>query len=516
MALEGTIAILEAQLLRKEELYKRWTGATQEEIAEHFNKGELRVYERYKGPINSIIWCKPGNVYYRNSMSFANPSLYGYDDDSCDYFLLEDVVQCENEHPEYTGDITPESLGLVQVEVGNAPDDEPEYIQAESLRKDMRMSPVQFVAYLREHRVLALFGNEIDDGSRNWFYNNASREQAAEMLGGMCIHCLDIVAHKKRIADEADNFPIPDDAMSHIVDSLFPVLGKTDSIEPSLAQDLWVEVESYISLSDLLKRWECDVTHINELMYQGIVTCYEVREWVGFRLNTPKGIKRISVRGLQDEDQWRAGIGSFIFPLIDIDMYEASASAQELDFMKAGPLFPSERKAFKKQEGKISELEANLAETQKRLKDTEEELEYTQAQASDATVLLEDAEEEIEKKDARIAELESQPTSSAAELVTTVNAAAPSLTPQQKAALARQEKTLNVWKPCIAAMIKVAVRCGEEGRKLRQQPDFNLMFNELDAELNGEQGKFFRESLPDEHIDRLGGARGKTDPPDNA
>jgi hypothetical protein len=66
MALDGTTAILETQLLPKEELYKRWFGATHEEIAGHFSNGELRAYEHHKGPINGIIWCKPGDVYYKN------------------------------------------------------------------------------------------------------------------------------------------------------------------------------------------------------------------------------------------------------------------------------------------------------------------------------------------------------------------------------------------------------------------------------------------------------------------
>ena len=114
MALDGTTAILETQLLPKEELYKRWDGATHEEIAGHFNKGELRAYERHKGPINGILWCKPGHVYYQDRMDYSNPGLYEYSDDYCDYFLLEDVVRCEIEHPEYIGNVTPESLGLVQ------------------------------------------------------------------------------------------------------------------------------------------------------------------------------------------------------------------------------------------------------------------------------------------------------------------------------------------------------------------------------------------------------------------
>lgn len=80
------------------------------------------------------------------------------------------------------------------------------------------------------------------------------------------------------------------------------------------------------------------------------------------------------------------------------------------------------------------------------------------------------------------------------------------------ASQARQEKTLNAWKPAINAMIKVAVRCGEEGPALRQQPDFNTMFNELDAVLSDTQMELFRKALPDEHIDRTGGLRGKGTP----
>ena len=86
----------------------------------------------------------------------------------------------------------------------------------------------------------------------------------------------------------------------------------------------------------------------------------------------------------------------------------------------------------------------------------------------------------------------------------------PKLTSQQKAALAKQEKTLEGWKPAIDAMIKVAVRCGEEGNKLRQKTDFYAMFNELDAELSDTQMEFFRKSLPDAHTDREGGTREKS------
>ena len=114
MALEGTTAILETQLIPKEELDKRWFGATHEEIARLFIEGKLRAYKLPKGPINGIIWCKPGHVYYQSRMSYSNSDLYDYNDDLCDYFLREDVVRCETENPEYIGNVTPESLGRQQ------------------------------------------------------------------------------------------------------------------------------------------------------------------------------------------------------------------------------------------------------------------------------------------------------------------------------------------------------------------------------------------------------------------
>ena len=113
----------------------------------------------------------------------------------------------------------------------------------------------------------------------------------------------------------------------------------------------------------------------------------------------------------------------------------------------------------------------------------------------------------LAEKDARITELEAK----LAELGATDTEPKIELR-THAASQARQEKTLNAWKPAIDAMIKVAVRCGEEGPVLRQQPDFNTMFNELDAVLIDAQMELFRKALPDEHIDRTGGPRGKGTP----
>ena len=105
--------------------------------------------------------------------------------------------------------------------------------------------------------------------------------------------------------------------------------------------------------------------------------------------------------------------------------------------------------------------------------------------------------ESLEAAKARIAELETA--------ATRPQPPSPTLAATQ----ARQEKALDSWLPSVGAMIKVAIMCGAEGTKLRQQPDLNAMFNEMDAELTDRQMKFFRKCLPDDHIDRTGGDKRK-------
>ena len=305
-------------------------------------------------------------------------------------FNLVDIIRYETAHPEYL--------------LPRVPEDEREYIPAKEMQKDFRLSPVQFVDYLREHRDLAFSGNGVDEDSRRWFYHSASREQAADMLDDMYIHRLDIETHKKCLAEKA--ISSMEDAPLHFPEK------EPETIGSALLQSQWVEIEPYITLSDLLERWECDITHINEMMLQNVIGCYEVRGWTGFHENIPKGIKRAATRGLKKEDQWRRNVGSFVFPLTDIDKYEASASAQQLDFMKVGPLFPSERRAFKKLENRIAELEASLVEAQKQ-----------NGHAEEPPVEWAELHKNLKEKDARITELETQLTEATAEPTTTVNAA---------------------------------------------------------------------------------------------
>ena len=158
MALEGTIAILEKDLLPKEDLYKRWIGATPEEIAAHFEKGELQAYARYKGPINGVIWCKPGYISYRDCQDYLNPSLSEFHDEYCDYFLLQNVNQCESAHPEYLGNITPEGLGLGQPQYSIEAEGNPLHaglatITADEAIKHLEITPIDLVDELNGYQI---------------------------------------------------------------------------------------------------------------------------------------------------------------------------------------------------------------------------------------------------------------------------------------------------------------------------------------------------------------------------
>lgn len=164
---DGKFVFTEHQLIAKKDLYERWVGAIDEEIAKHFNEGELRVYEHYKGPINGIIWCKPGGIYYQDRHDYSNPGAYDYNDDSCDYFLVEDVVHRETEHPEYIGNVTPESLGLTQANSQEDIECAPlhpglETISANQAIKLLEITPIDMVDILNGVNIYDGYNNIVD------------------------------------------------------------------------------------------------------------------------------------------------------------------------------------------------------------------------------------------------------------------------------------------------------------------------------------------------------------------
>ena len=153
MTLEGTKPIPEIDLLPKEDLFKRWIGASSEAIAAHVEKDELHAYKLDEGPIMGVVWCKPGHVTSRNLQNFLNRDQFEFNDGDCDFFLLQDVKDCEAVHPEYLGTVTIESLGLEQI---CCPHEEGrkslhaglEIISAEDIIRNFKLLPRQMVKIL--------------------------------------------------------------------------------------------------------------------------------------------------------------------------------------------------------------------------------------------------------------------------------------------------------------------------------------------------------------------------------
>jgi hypothetical protein len=135
-------------------------------------------------------------------------------------FKREDIEEYEATHPEYL--------------LPRAHESEPEYIPADNLRKEMNLSPVQFVDYLRKNRDLYAMGPTMDEGdTRLWFYKESSRGAAAQELEHIYFHRLDVETHKKRMEEESSfmaDVPFGDD-FSELKAQLAEAQKKVEDVE---------------------------------------------------------------------------------------------------------------------------------------------------------------------------------------------------------------------------------------------------------------------------------------------
>lgn len=104
-------------------------------------------------------------------------------------------------------------------------------------------------------------------------------------------------------------------------------------------------------------------------------------------------------------------------------------------------------------------------------------------------------EQECTEKQARIQELEAQLLAYAA----VPNKTAP-------ASAARQGNALAAWKPVIPAMLEVYHQCLAEGPTQRTKKDLERLFTRQGVELTQAQMTFFRDCLPEGHVNKTGGA----------
>ena len=137
-------------------------------------------------------------------------------------------------------------------------------------------------------------------------------------------------------------------------------------------------------------------------------------------------------------------------------------------------------------------------------------LKNAQSRIAELETALAAKDAELEQARAEMSALREENAALNEELERARQEASPSgMTPQQKAAQVRSEKALATWKPVIRTMIQIAVIIGKEGEKERQTPDLRVYFNEMDTTITDEQMKFFRQALPSEYKDSVGGTVGK-------
>lgn len=150
MAKKGTIAIKFDDLLPYRDLLNRWIGATKEEIAHHSQRGELRAYSKYKGPIQGIVWCENKTLY----MSEFNPQHIDVDT-LPDFVLKEDVARLEQENPEYIGKFLQNDLSIANfIKTDLQPLHEGmRLFSAIEVMKLLQITPMEFLRYINGYYV---------------------------------------------------------------------------------------------------------------------------------------------------------------------------------------------------------------------------------------------------------------------------------------------------------------------------------------------------------------------------
>lgn len=181
MVLENRVTLLESQVLKKEDLYTRWEHATKQEIAELCEESKLRTYLHHKGPINGVLFCVPAYVWHDDRW---------YHDENITYFLLEDVERCEKEYPDFVGNVSPGNMTFQ------------EYIPAEEVRKQLGMSPIQFVDMLNGQK-----GPRLVTSWEEWYRAGESHWFDTDKIEELTVHRFDLQGYLQERSQQIESVP---------------------------------------------------------------------------------------------------------------------------------------------------------------------------------------------------------------------------------------------------------------------------------------------------------------------
>lgn len=133
----------------------------------------------------------------------------------------------------------------------------------------------------------------------------------------------------------------------------------------------------------------------------------------------------------------------------------------------------------------------------------------TENQKNELQILIDRCAEITRLKDMEISRLVQECTEKQAliqELEAQLAAPAPVTNKTAPASAAKQENALAAWKPVIPAMLEVYHQCIAEGPTQRTKKDLERLFTRQGVELTQAQMAFFRDCLPEGHVNKTGGA----------
>lgn len=459
MVLEERVPFRESELVGKADLYERWPHATMDEIVELCDNKSLRAYSHIKGPIKGILYCiAVDGVQHRSS--FPHNESY-YDDEHVSYFLLEDVKRCERKYPDFLGSPAIDNTALDEDPFADFTPPGPQEEIPEAKIPNRKVT--QLLRVISATEVAKRWGlgaanlqEMVNKSRRSQFHHlpvyTSPQKRTRPLDGQMVYFC------------NGPYYGFPEEWGEYDLEGHYFNANDVEGYEAAHPEEVWpvvtgdqTEEESeFLAADDVRKELGMSPSQFVEML------CGKK----GPRLITSREKTYLAVHSLHELAA----------------QYDPSKVWEPAFFTTDG---------LKKLSIRRKDLQKYLHEQQAT---TEPALDVLALKAQLAEALVERGKllETLEKANARIVELE------------TAAIDPQPLTRTQAATQARQEKALDGWLPKVDAMIKVAIQCGKEGPKLRQQPDLNVMFNEFDAELTERQRKFFRKCLPDEHFDRNG------------
>ena len=322
MVLENRVTRLESQVLKKEDLYTRWEHATKQEIAELCEESKLRTYLHHKGPINGVLFCVPAYVWHDDRW---------YHDENITYFLLEDVELCEKEYPDFVGNVSPGNMTFQ------------EYTPAEEVRKQLGMSPIQFVDMLNGQK-----GPRLVTSWEEWYRAGESHWFETDKIDEITVHRFDLQGYLQERAQQIESIPnsTPDGQID------FSAVLKPSYTE---LEEQLVASQKQIEENSTLRQWNKRLNEQNQELRveleKTVSAAHEEMRNIGEQAKT--SIHNVSAAGDEVVEELQV-------ELAEKESRIAELEKQLADMQKNAEALPASEPILQEKDALISELQSEL------------------------------------------------------------------------------------------------------------------------------------------------------------